>query len=382
MELFFDFAFIAGILVNGLILFLLFKNKDDGFHKKILLIIFVFILLTVICFYGFLHKVRLLFYPTFIFEDSLSVLIGPMLLLYLKSIVLPTKKLFLRHLSHFIIPIFYILFISIPLLISMWNEKPVFNYISIGEDYFSLGIIYSLIYCIFTFRLLKKVEVIIKNNYSNTEGIDLKWVQKLLIGTTLVISIDVLSSLYELFIHELTWNTFYLTAVGVVVLIMYLGYNGIMQSKVLLPFFLLNSHSVLEESEIDVLSIEIQKPIKENDSEMNELEDLLESLMQNDKPYLNEELSLNSLAVLLSITDKKVSYLLNQHKEISFYDYINGYRVEEVKLKMKDSFYDHYTLLGIAFECGFNSKSSFNRIFKKVTSVSPSEYKKALKTKE
>ena len=304
-----------------------------------------------------------------------------MLFLYLKSIVMPTKKLFSRNWPHFIIPILYILFISIPLLISMWNKEPVFDYIMIGEDYFSLAINYSLIYCIISLNLLKKAETIVENNYSNTQGVDLKWIKKLLIGATVVISIDVLSTLYELLIMELTWNTFYLTAIGVVILIGYLAYNGLTQSKVLLPMFLLNDCLILEENEAKVSSIENQKSIKYSDSEINQLNKLLDDIMKKEKSYLNEDLSLGSLALLLETTDKKISYLLNQHKKISFYDYINGYRVEEVKLKMENHFYDKYTLLAIAFECGFNSKSSFNRIFKKIAKVSPSEYKKQLKIK-
>lgn len=378
MKLFFDFSFTAGILINGLILFLLFKKKDEGIHRKILFIIFLFILLTVICFYGFLHKNRLLFFPTFIFEDSLSVLIGPMLLLYLKSLIFPTKNILIRNWRHFFIPMLYIVFISVPVLISMWNDDPLFGYIDVGGDYFSLAIIYSFIYCIVALRLLKKAGEVIKNNYSNIDGVDLKWIQNLLIGTSMVISVDVLSSLYEFIIGPLAWNTFYLTAIGVVCLIVSLGYHGLAQSKILYPAFLLDNYSGIDTFEEKTEITDIQKKVKNNDLEMEKLEELLETLMQDKKPYLNEELSLNSLSILLSTTDKKVSYLLNQYKEVSFYDYINGYRVEEVKLKMKDSLYDHYTLLGIAFECGFNSKSSFNRIFKKITKMSPSEYKKSL----
>ena len=96
------------------------------------------------------------------------------------------------------------------------------------------------------------------------------------------------------------------------------------------------------------------------------------------KPFLDENVSLKSLAELLAVSDKKLSAILNQHMEISFYDYINGYKVEDVIMKMKEPSYNKYTLLAIAFESGFNSKTSFNRIFKKVTGLSPSAYKKQL----
>lgn len=380
MKLFFDFSFTTAILINVLILFLLFKSKNDEVHKKILFIIFTFILLTIICFYGYLHKSWILFYFTFIFEDSTAVLIGPLLLLYLKSIVLRSPKMLLKNWIHFVFPIIYILFIGIPLLVSLINKEPIFDYIDTGEDYFSLVIIYSLIYCFLSLRFLKKIESIIKKYYSNIEGVDLNWVKILLIGTIIVIVMDVSTTFYELFFYELTWNTFYITALGVVILIGYLGYNGLFQSKVLLPEFLLMDSSIVENSGI-IAKVEQNIEIT-NDSEMILLDEKLEEIMNKTKPFLNEDLSLNSLALLLSTSDKKVSYLLNQHKNISFYDFVNHYRVEEVKLKLEDYHYDKFTLLAIAFECGFNSKSSFNRIFKKITQLSPSEYKKQIKIKD
>ena len=86
-------------------------------------------------------------------------------------------------------------------------------------------------------------------------------------------------------------------------------------------------------------------------------------------------LTLGILADAISMTDKKLSALLNHYLQTSFYDFINAYRVTEVQNKMKDERYDHYTLLAIGLECGFKSKASFNRIFKKVTGLSPSKYK-------
>jgi len=96
-----------------------------------------------------------------------------------------------------------------------------------------------------------------------------------------------------------------------------------------------------------------------------------------EKAYLDENLTLSKLAELIPTTDKKLSTFLNQHLNITFYDMINAYRVESVKEKLLSNNYNNLTLLGIAYESGFNSKSSFNRIFKKETGLSPSEYKKS-----
>ena len=108
---------------------------------------------------------------------------------------------------------------------------------------------------------------------------------------------------------------------------------------------------------------------------MDSLKEELEKLILQEKWYLIPELSLKSLSDELNISDKKLSYLLNQYMNVSFYDYINSLRVEEVKQKILDPSYAQYTLLAIALECGFNSKTSFNRTFQRFEGITPSKYK-------
>ncbi|WP_121811679.1 ABC transporter permease [Mucilaginibacter kameinonensis] len=94
--------------------------------------------------------------------------------------------------------------------------------------------------------------------------------------------------------------------------------------------------------------------------------------------YRDAELSLNSLAEKLGLHTHEVSRIINTVFKKSFNDFINEYRVREVALKMQDSSYDHITLLGLAYESGFNSQSSFHRIFKQFTGKTPLEYKNHL----
>jgi AraC-like DNA-binding protein len=80
----------------------------------------------------------------------------------------------------------------------------------------------------------------------------------------------------------------------------------------------------------------------------------------------------------LNISRQKLSQVINQGQQKNFYRLINEFRIDQVKSKMADSNFAHYTLLGIALECGFNSKTSFNRIFKEITGLTPSEYKNSV----
>lgn len=94
--------------------------------------------------------------------------------------------------------------------------------------------------------------------------------------------------------------------------------------------------------------------------------------------YRDAELNLNSLAEKLGLHTHELSRIINTVFKKSFNDFLNEYRVREVALKMQDSSYDHITLLGLAYESGFNSQSSFHRIFKQFTGKTPLEYKNHL----
>ncbi|HEY9196636.1 MAG TPA: ABC transporter permease, partial [Mucilaginibacter sp.] len=91
--------------------------------------------------------------------------------------------------------------------------------------------------------------------------------------------------------------------------------------------------------------------------------------------YRDAELSLNTLAEKLGLHTHELSRIINTVFKKSFNDFINEYRVREIAFKMQDSAYDHITLLGLAYESGFNSQSSFHRIFKQFTGKTPLEYK-------
>jgi AraC-like DNA-binding protein len=106
------------------------------------------------------------------------------------------------------------------------------------------------------------------------------------------------------------------------------------------------------------------------------LKRLLQS-MEQEKLYLDAELTVSKLAERLSIPPPHLSQTINERLNQSFIDFINTYRVEEVKRKLVDPLKRHYSVLAIAEESGFNSKSSFNSVFKKHARMTPSEFRKA-----
>ena len=98
--------------------------------------------------------------------------------------------------------------------------------------------------------------------------------------------------------------------------------------------------------------------------------------MVEKKPYLNPDLNLPELAGELNIPSHYLSQVINKNIGQNFFDFINRYRIEEVKSKIMDPNYHKYSVLGIAFEAGFNSKSAFNRVFKNSTGQTPTQFKK------
>jgi putative ABC transport system permease protein len=105
----------------------------------------------------------------------------------------------------------------------------------------------------------------------------------------------------------------------------------------------------------------------------------LKNVVKQNCYYQDPELSLGSLADKLDLHTHELSRIINTVLKKSFNDFINEYRVRDAARKMQDTAYDHLTLLGIAYESGFNSQSTFNRIFKQFTGKSPLEYKNDLK---
>ena len=104
--------------------------------------------------------------------------------------------------------------------------------------------------------------------------------------------------------------------------------------------------------------------------------------METEKPYVDGELTLPKLAGRLSIPAPHLSQTINERLQQNFFDFINTYRVEEAKRRLLDPARQHYSVLAIAEEVGFNSKSSFNAVFKKHVRMTPSEFRKRMKAEE
>ena len=121
---------------------------------------------------------------------------------------------------------------------------------------------------------------------------------------------------------------------------------------------------------------EIQATLPEE--KVGDIMDELLDYMKREKPYLNSKLSISEVASQLGCTELELSQLLNSHMKVNFANFINVYRVKEIKLRLTQENLSKYTLKALSEQCGFNSKTTFYRVFKNVTGMPPMEYCKKL----
>lgn len=125
-------------------------------------------------------------------------------------------------------------------------------------------------------------------------------------------------------------------------------------------------------------SVPYEDTILLNDEQAHDLKQRLYHQLESESIFLDPELTLRDLAEAVDSTEKKVSYLLNQYLDTSFYELINQFRVEKFKTEVLKPENANLSMVGVASNCGFPSKSSFYRAFKSQVSMSPSEYVKKL----
>jgi len=111
------------------------------------------------------------------------------------------------------------------------------------------------------------------------------------------------------------------------------------------------------------------------DKQAEEYLQKLISIMETEKPYLDRDLSIQNLSVITGIPRHHITQVLNEKHGKNFFTFINEYRVKEVISRFGDPANNNFTILAIAYDSGFNSKTTFNAIFKSITGLTPSEYR-------
>lgn len=254
------------------------------------------------------------------------------------------------------------------------NDIPYRVFIELGFSLFILGTIVQLgLYLLFSIRRLIRHTTSIKNAFSDIDKINLAWLRNLLLG---------LSCIYLLYLGDQLFPDLMgmnilgdLITVIAVIMIYAMGYLGLRQPAIFTRSFASEQPAI----EKDEDRAEQKYRRSGLDSETSQIFlDELSGHMRDNKPYLEGDLVLPELAQQLGISANYLSQIINEQLNVNFYDFVNGYRVEEAKRLIRSNLGTKINILNIALDSGFNSKSAFYTAFKKDTSMTPTEYRKTL----
>ncbi len=156
------------------------------------------------------------------------------------------------------------------------------------------------------------------------------------------------------------------------------------QEPFLRPLHKINGFTELHRSNLSSADITSTKKVEEkatanvlDKDQIKKIKGKLLSYFKEDEPFLNPQLNLQFVAQVLELNNNKISFLINQAFDVNFNDFVNSYRLKHFKLIALDSNNSHLTILGLAYDSGFNSKTVFNTYFKKIEGVTPRAWMKA-----
>ncbi|WP_407494231.1 helix-turn-helix domain-containing protein [Elizabethkingia anophelis] len=269
----------------------------------------------------------------------------------------PYYKYRIKDTGHLILAILFLILLMI---------KPDINHKDFQTIYLSMVLGNALFYTGLSYLTILKHRKNIESFASSKENIDLRWILWIIYAT---IAASITTAFYNIFSGESALNI-YISIFFMLVVYIVAFYT--IRQKEIYP-------KGLDVEDIDTEFSEINSGIKNklmDDSELEEFKIKLTILMEAEKLYLDNELNLVKLAEKMNISGHQLSYVINQGFGENFFFFVNKYRVKRAEELLTDSAYKQYTILAIGYEAGFNSKTSFNNAFKKLTSFTPTEYRK------
>lgn len=381
--------YISGIAITIFLVFILSGKKNKSTADTILLLWLSFAGLHLLLYYLYITANYIKFPYLLGLEIPLPLVHGPFLYLYTSALTSQknSKKIQFLHFTPFALALF-----SLLPFITLSSPEKIEVYRQGGKGYellvniiFGAVIASGILYTILSLQKLARHRRVLPNQFSYTEKINLNWLTYLIIGSGIIWLLVIFSN-----------DTYIFSAVAIYLL--FIGYFGIKQvgiftNKTPETGSETFNNLVTEAGNINLGTTSVTdevvaaEPDTENSKEYvkyeksklrkEEIDTIhlqLSELMQTGKFYKNPELSLTNVAQKINVHPNTLSQVINTVEQKNFYDYINLQRINEFKRLVTLPENQKFTLLSLAFECGFNSKTSFNRNFKKVTGLSPTEY--------
>lgn len=403
----FEFGFYSSLLlifaVHGLVYsFLLFRkgkrneSRADKWLALFLLLCVFYIAPWMLGFAGWYDNQP---YRDILFYVPMQHLffMGPVIFFYVQSLLNPSFKFGKKQRLH-LLPGFLYLLYSLVIFITDKVVLKKYYFLADGADkdfegwYQTAGLLSMVVYFILSLRYYQLYKKLMRQVISYADLVLFKWVKNFLLA---FLSMQLLQVLFFILttvfpsLNSYIGNWWYFFSFALIFYyIAITGYSNTIETKVPFKLNLLNDRPSLllqythlpatgtefiEDAEI-IEFINVPTPDKQDDILLAEWKTKLKKLLEEGKAYEDPELSLTQLAKALKTNSSVLSKVINQGFQLNFNDFINDYRVNALKQKLEAGEYKTQTLLGIAYDCGFNSKATFNRAFKKATGVTPKEW--------
>ena len=321
-----------------------------------------------------------------------SMALAPLLYFYVKSITVPHFRFRLKDYLHFIPALLFVLYkIGIYLydasqpgfaetqngyMLVNFDWKYVSPFITIFQNF------QMLLYIAFTMQMYFIYRNKIRHIFSNTFLLELNWMRNFLLIYAFLFVYSIIQLVIEISITDLSWTQewwyFFFSCLAII----YIGIKGYFTNTNKLNELDLDQSNVLQitnySDQIIASTSSDPVPTKALSNELTQLKQQVKTYMFTERPYLNPDLNLIQLAKSLNMNRGQLSEVINLGFGQNFNDFINQYRVNAVKEMLDAGKQEQLSLLGIAYDCGFNSKATFNRVFKKFVGSSPSQYLKEI----
>jgi len=357
-ELLYLFAAFHGVLLATLLI--LKKRSHNNRYLFLLILLFSFYLTeNVIYSSGYIKQLPHLYLVTL----PIIFLIGPLFYTYVRAMLATEFRPRPRDLFH-LLPFLFEVIILIPFYSLSGDTKIAIYERSLETTAswdFSIYFLGFLIYIGGTFWSFFASYKLLKNHPVPSGSRDrkkLSWLKKAAIGFFSYMFLSLILSIIIRPFPEITPVYFHVNLICLTVLIHAIGYVAFISPDIF------NSAQI---SNYQFSSMSANK--------IRELSSHLEKLMNTDCPYLQSDVSAKDLGRLLNISKHQLSQLLNVGLNTTFYDFINQHRIEHSKRILRSKEYQEAKILHIAFDSGFSNKASFLRNFKKLTGLTPTNYR-------
>ncbi len=321
--------------------------------------------------------------------------IGPVIFFYVQSLLNPSFRFGKKEWLHLLPGTLYLLFCIVMAVTDKLLLKKYF-FLANGADpdfdtwYQLTGFTSMLFYFFLSLRYYNLYKKLIVQVISYADMVFFRWVRNFLVAFLIMLCVKIVFFILGEITDMSYWDTWWYFLVFAILFyyIAITGYANSIETKIAFrpnllqyrPALLLNYHQssindveIMKEAEIiDINSIPTVEPTPSK--EINSWKERILQLMQAGKAYEDPELSLTQVAKQLESNPSHVSKMVNKGFGVNFNDFVNQFRIAAVKEMLNNGEHKKQTLLGIAFECGFNSKATFNRAFKKVTGLSPKDW--------